>query len=47
MKKTHRPSVSASFRQKAEALLKEKASAEFSQLSDTDIMKLIHELEVH
>ena len=47
MKKTGKQSESIRFRHKAEALLKEKALTDRSQLSDADIIKLIHEIEVY
>ena len=46
MKKEHK-SESISLRQKAEELMKTKSSKSGSQLSGSDTMKLIHELEVH
>jgi len=49
MKKVKDSSASeaALLRKKAEALLKKKPSKTASQLSETEILKLIHELEVH
>ncbi len=46
MKNTHK-SESEILRQKAEALLKLKPSGLGSPISETDMLKLIHELEVH
>jgi len=40
-------SVSGTLRQKAESLLKKKTSKMSDQLSETETLKLIHELEVH
>jgi len=47
MKNIHDKSESEILRQKAEELLKKKASRTTSQLSETETLKLIHELDVH
>ena len=47
MKNTHKKSESEILRQKAEELLELKPSGLGSPISETDTLKLIHELEVH
>ena len=47
MKSFHNKSNYEIFNQKAEELLKLKLSGSGSPISETDMLKLIHELEVH
>ncbi len=47
MKNTHNKSEAEILRQKAEEILKLKAAALGSPVSETDMLKLIHELQVH
>ncbi|MEI6435671.1 MAG: ATP-binding protein [Bacteroidota bacterium] len=47
MKNIHHKSESEILRQKAEDLLKKKSSGSGSPISETDMLKLIYELEVH
>ena len=47
MKKTGKKSEAEILRQKAVALLNKKPSRPYSQFSEGDLLKLIHELEVH
>jgi PAS domain-containing protein len=47
MKNTHNKSESEILRQKAEELLKLKSTRMVSQLSEIEILKLMHELDVH
>ena len=47
MKNAHYNHKSSDLRQKAENLIKMKASKKHSQLSESEALKLIHELEVH
>ncbi|MFZ4563367.1 MAG: PAS domain S-box protein [Bacteroidales bacterium] len=47
MKNTHKKSEATILRRKAEELLKKRTSAKASQLSEVEMLKLIHELDVH
>ena len=47
MRKAKDKSEASNLRQKAEDLLKNKSGKEFRKSSESEMMKLIHELEVH